>query len=91
MDDWWTSLRSGMWKLYYQLSAEGRRRYYDEMLPVLDQTKEDIMGERNEECYYLVYIGTKPNAQGRGYAGKLIRDMVAKVGCFIVLAVVDKY
>lgn len=78
MDDWWTSLRSGMWKLYYQLSAEGRRRYYDEMLPVLDQTKEDIMGERNEECYYLVYIGTKPNAQGRGYAGKLIRDMVAK-------------
>lgn len=91
MDDWWTSLRSGMWKLYYQLSAEGRRRYYDEMLPVLDQTKEDIMGERNEECYYLVYIGTKPNAQRRGYAGKLIRDMVAKVGCFIILAVVDKY
>ncbi|EXM25516.1 GNAT domain [Fusarium oxysporum f. sp. vasinfectum] len=78
MDDWWTSLRSGMWKLYYQLSAEGRRRYYDEMIPVLDQTKEEVMGERNQDCYYLVYIGTKPNAQGRGYAGKLIRDMVAK-------------
>ncbi|KAF5664078.1 hypothetical protein FHETE_7243 [Fusarium heterosporum] len=78
MDDWWTSIRSGMWKLNYQLSAEGRRRYYNEMLPVLDQTKEDIMGKRNKECYYLVYIGTKPNAQGRGYAGKLIRDMVAK-------------
>lgn len=79
MDDWWTSLRSGMWKLYYQLSAEGRRRYYDEMIPVLDRTKEEVMGERNQDCYYLVYIGTKPNAQGRGYAGKLIRDMVAKV------------
>ncbi|RSL50452.1 hypothetical protein CEP54_011914 [Fusarium duplospermum] len=78
MDDWWTSLRSGMWRLYYQLSAEGRRRYYDEMLPVLNQTKEDVMGERDKDCYYLVYIGTKPAAQGKGYAGKLIRDMVAK-------------
>ncbi|KAI1058819.1 hypothetical protein NW752_006543 [Fusarium irregulare] len=76
MDDWWTSIRSGLWKLSYQLSAEGRRRYYDEMLPVLDQTKLEVMGERDH--YYLVYIGTKPNAQGRGYAGKLIRDMVAK-------------
>ncbi|KAF5027792.1 hypothetical protein F66182_91 [Fusarium sp. NRRL 66182] len=78
MDDWWTVLRSGMWRLYYQLSAEGRRRYYDEMLPVLNQTKEEVMGERDRDCYYLVYIGTKPNAQGKGYAGKLIRNMVAK-------------
>ncbi|KAK6705786.1 hypothetical protein SNK05_009665 [Fusarium graminearum] len=78
MDDWWTSIRSGMWKLNYQLSAEGRRRYYDEMLPVLDQTKVEVMGQRDKDSYYLVYIGTKPNAQGRGYAGKLIRDMVAK-------------
>lgn len=79
MDDWWTSLRSGMWRLYYQLSAEGRRRYYDEMLPVLNRTKEDVMGERDKDCYYLVYIGTKPAAQGKGYAGKLIRDMISKV------------
>lgn len=78
MDDWWTSLRSGMWRFHYQLSAEGRRRYYDEMLPVLNQTKVEVMGERDKDCYYLVYIGTKPNAQGKGYAGKLIRDMVAK-------------
>ncbi|KAF4981991.1 hypothetical protein FZEAL_2301 [Fusarium zealandicum] len=78
MDDWWTALRSGMWRLYYQLSTEGRRRYYDEMLPVLDQTKQEVMGERDKDCYYLVYIGTKPNARGKGYAGKLIRDMVTK-------------
>lgn len=81
MDDWWTSIRSGMWKLNYQLSAEGRRRYYDEMLPILDQTKVEVMGQRDKDSYYLVYIGTKPNAQGRGYAGKLIRDMVAKASC----------
>ncbi|KAF4467616.1 hypothetical protein FALBO_5503 [Fusarium albosuccineum] len=77
-EDWWTVLRSGMWRLYYRLSAEGRRRYYNEMLPVLNQTKEEVMGERDKDCYYLVYIGTKPKSQGKGYAGKLIRDMVAK-------------
>lgn len=79
MDDWWTVLRSGMWRLYYQLSAEGRKRYYDEMLPVLHHTKEEVMGERDDDCYYLVYIGTKPNARGRGYASKLLMDMMDKV------------
>lgn len=82
MDDWWTILRSGMWRLYYQLSAEGRRRYYNEMLPVLNRTKEEVMGDRDKDCYYLVYIGTKPNARGKGYAGKLIRNMVTKVSFF---------
>lgn len=79
MDDWWTMLRSGMWRLYYQLTAEGRKRYYDEMLPVLHDTKEEVMGERDDDCYYLVYIGTKPNARGKGYATKLLLDMMAKV------------
>jgi GNAT superfamily N-acetyltransferase len=78
-DDWWTMLRSGMWRLYYQLSAEGRNRYYNELIPVLHHTKEEVMGERDNDCYYLVYIGTKPNARGKGYASKLILDMMAKV------------
>jgi GNAT superfamily N-acetyltransferase len=79
MDDWWTILRSGMWRLYYQLSAEGRKRYYDEVLPVLHHTKVEVMGERDEDCYYLVYIGTKPNSQRRGYGAKLLKDMFDKV------------
>ncbi|KAF7548802.1 hypothetical protein G7046_g8547 [Stylonectria norvegica] len=78
-DDWWTVFRSGTWRLYYQLSAEGRRRYHEEIIPVLHQTKEQVMGERDSDCYYLAYIGTKPNARGKGYAGKLIRDMTKKV------------
>ncbi|KAI1826507.1 hypothetical protein F4861DRAFT_537084 [Xylaria intraflava] len=77
-DDWLTILRSGMWRLYYQLSAEGRRRYYNELLPVLHQTKQQVMGDRDNNCYYLVYLGTKPSGQRRGYAKKLIEHMAAK-------------
>ncbi|KAH8158760.1 hypothetical protein CIB48_g9497 [Xylaria polymorpha] len=77
-DDWLTILRSGMWRLYYQLSAEGRRRYYNELLPVLHQTKHEVMGDRDDDCYYLVYLGTKPSGQRRGYARKLIDHMAAK-------------
>lgn len=68
-----------MWRLYYQLSTEGRKRYYEEMVPVLHDAKQKVMGSRDEDCYYLVYLGTKPNARGKGYGGKLIRDMMAKV------------
>lgn len=78
IEDSWTTFRSGMWRLWFQLTAEGRRRYNEEMT-VLGEVKEEVMGDRDNECYYLVYIGTKPNARGRGYAGKLIRDMIAKV------------
>ncbi|KAK8060448.1 acetyltransferase [Apiospora saccharicola] len=78
MDDWWTTLRSGMWRLYWQLSPEGRRRYYNELLPLLHDTKRDVMGDRDDDCYYLVYLGTKPSGRGRGYATKLIEDMAVK-------------
>ncbi|KAI2624192.1 hypothetical protein GGR54DRAFT_654993 [Hypoxylon sp. NC1633] len=78
MDDWVTVIRSGMWRLYYQLSAEGRRRYYQELLPVLHDAKLETMGDRDNDCYYLVYLGTKPSGQRRGYARKLIEQMAAK-------------
>lgn len=79
MDDWWTILRSGMWRLYFQLSAEGKKRYYEELLPLLHNTKKEVLGERDSEAYYLVYLGTKPNGRGRGYARKLIEHMTQKV------------
>lgn len=79
MDDWWTIFRSGMWRLYYQLGAEGRKRYYEDVLPLLHETMDEVMGDR--EYYYLAYIGTKPSARGKGYAKKLIMDMATKVCC----------
>jgi ribosomal protein S18 acetylase RimI-like enzyme len=79
MDDWWTILRSGMWRLYYKLSTEGKKRYFSEFLPLLHDTKHEVMGERDDDSYYLVYLGSKPNARGKGYARKLIEHMTAIV------------
>lgn len=81
-DEWTTTLRSGLWRLPWQLSAEGRRRYYAELVPVLHDTKLEVMGSRDLDCYYLVYLGTKPSGRGRGYARKLIEQMAARV-CLI--------
>src|SRR4051812_13347033 len=79
MDDWWTILRSGMWRLLYKLSSEGKTRFYKEFLPLLHNAKHETMGDRDDNSYYLVYIGSKSSARGKGYAKKLIEHMTAKV------------
>ncbi|RFU29186.1 hypothetical protein B7463_g7153, partial [Scytalidium lignicola] len=78
MDGLWTILRSGLWRLLYKLSAEGKTRFYREFLPLLHDTKEEVLGPRDNTSYYLVYIGSKPSARGKGYAKKLIEYMTAK-------------
>ena len=75
MDDIWTILRSGMWRLWYKLSSEGKTRFYNEFLPLLHETKHKVMGPRDDDSYYLVYLGSKPSARGKGYAKKLIEHM----------------
>lgn len=72
MDDILTILRSGMWRLFYKLSREGKARFYNEFLPLLHHAKEDVLGARDDQSYYLVYLGTKPSARGKGYARKLV-------------------
>jgi hypothetical protein len=79
MDDWWTILRSGMWRLLYKLSSEGKTRFYQEFLPLLHDTKHQVMGARDDDSYYLVYLGSKKSARGKGYAKKLIEHMTAQV------------
>lgn len=79
LDSWWVLFRSGAWRLYYQLSPEGRKRYFDEVVPLLHDTKAAVLGERDHDAWYLVYLGTKPSSQGRGYAGKLLRDVIQRV------------
>jgi hypothetical protein len=85
MEDWWTLLRSGMWRLYYKLSAEGRIRFYSEFLPLLHDTLNDVLGPRANDCYYLVYLGSKESARGKGYAQKLIEDMSTRVSNLTLL------
>lgn len=92
MDDWFTILRSGMWRLTFQLSSEGKKRFFDEFLPLLHTTKEEVMGKRDAECWYLVYLGTKPASRGKGCARKLVEHITQRVSgslepiqCFLAL------
>lgn len=79
IDDWWTILRSGMWRLNWSLSQEGKERFFKEFLPLLGRSKADVMGDRDGDSWYLNYVGTKPSARGRGYARKLIEYVTKQV------------
>lgn len=74
-DDFLTILRSGMWRLNYKLSAEGKRRFFNEFLPLLHDAKHAVLGERDDDAWYLVYLGTKPTSRGKGYARKLMEHV----------------
>ena len=79
MDDWITEIRSGMYKFRYKLSKEGRKRFFDEFLPLLHDTKHEVLKEHDQNSWYLVYIGTKPGSQRRGYARTLIEHTIRQV------------
>jgi ribosomal protein S18 acetylase RimI-like enzyme len=67
-----------MWRLYYQLSSCGRQRFFNDFLPTLHHTKEHVLGERDNDSWYLVYIGTRPEARGKGLGRKLIEHITKK-------------
>ena len=81
MDDTLTCFRSGMWRLQYgcKLSAEGHKRYFSEFVPLLHDTKHEVLGSREDDSWYLVYIGTKPESRGKGFARSLIESISQKV------------
>lgn len=64
-----------MWRLNYRLSPEGKRRFFDEFLPLLHDTMHTTLGDREHETWYLVYLGTKPAGRGKGHARKLIEHV----------------
>ncbi|KAI9774005.1 MAG: hypothetical protein M1839_001957 [Geoglossum umbratile] len=78
MENWLTTLRSGIWRLYYKLSAEGRKRFFSEFIPLLHDTKQDVLGDRDADSYYLVYLGTRPESRRRGYAKELVEHMASR-------------
>ncbi len=89
MDDILTILRSGMWRLNYQLSREGKARFFDEFLPLLHDTKHEIMGDRDSSSWYLVYIGAREAARGKGCARRLINYVTEKVSLFLRASLVS--
>ncbi|RMZ75242.1 hypothetical protein DV738_g5578, partial [Chaetothyriales sp. CBS 135597] len=76
VDDWWTILRSGMWRLNWMLTKEGRDRFFKEFLPLLHKTKAEVMGDRDADSWYLNYIGTRKESRGKGYAKKLMQYVI---------------
>lgn len=78
MDDIVTIIRSGLWRLMYKLSAQGKQRFFSEFLPLLHETKETVLGPRDKDSYYLVYLGTKEESRGRGYCRKLVEHITKR-------------
>ncbi len=68
-----------MWKLRFELSAEGKKRIFDEFIPLLHDTKHEVLGELDNNSWYLVYIGTKTKARGQGHAKALVEDVKKQV------------
>jgi len=88
MDDFLTIFRSGMWRLNYKLSAEGKKRFFNEFLPLLNDAKAAVLGDRDAESWYHVYIGCRPSARGKGFARELfdhVTDMADRDGraCYL--------
>ena len=79
MDNFCTMLRSNMVSFNWKLSKEGRTRFFNEFLPLLHNTKHEVLGADEPRSWYLVYIGTKPSSRGKGYAKALIEDITKKV------------
>lgn len=81
MDDWLTCFRSGMWRLEYgwKFSPEAHTRYFREFVPLLHKTKQEVLGSREDDSWYLVYVGTKAEYRGKGYARVLIEDVTREV------------
>ncbi|KAL8810895.1 MAG: hypothetical protein Q9200_002221 [Gallowayella weberi] len=79
MDDTLTMFDSSMWRMSRKLSDEGHYRFQREFLPLLHKTKEEVLGSLDNDSWYLVYIGTKPDSRGKGYAKQLI-EFYRKLG-----------
>lgn len=78
MDDWAVWLSSGLWRLEWSLSREGRARFADEFLPALAAAKRRILGARESRAYYLVYLGTLSSARGQGLGRRSMEWMLAR-------------
>ena len=79
LDDFCTMLWSGMLSLNWKLSKEGKKRFFTEFLPLLHDTKLEVLGKDDDNSWYLVYIGTKPGSRGKGYAKALIEYTTQQV------------
>ena len=83
MDGLLVLLKTGMWRralsVAWQLSKEGKVRLFKEFVPLLHDTKTEVLKERDPNSWYLVYLGTHSSARGKGLAKRLVADVTRKV------------
>jgi ribosomal protein S18 acetylase RimI-like enzyme len=70
----------------WKLSKEGKKRFFDEFMPLLHDTKHEVLSKDEERSWYLVYIGTKAGSRGKGYAKALIEDTTKQVSCLSTMS-----
>jgi GNAT superfamily N-acetyltransferase len=78
MDSYSTTFRSGLWRLHYRFSKVGYARWFTDFMPLLHDTKHDVLQERDNNSWYLVYLGTRPGARRRGLARALVEHITEK-------------
>ena len=78
-DDFCAQLWSGLLFLRFKLSKEGRIRFYDEFMPLLHEMKHEVLVKDDPRTWYLVYIGTKPESRGKGYAKAVVEFTTKQV------------
>lgn len=75
-----TFLRSGLWRLrWWRLPADARARFFRVFAPLLHDTKRRVLGEAADaDSWYLVYLGTRPQARRMGYARALVEHVTLR-------------
>ncbi|OUT22530.1 hypothetical protein CAS74_002269 [Pichia kudriavzevii] len=68
----WTMYQTGYLKFVYLANKETRRRVFDEQWKLLDQLKEEVLGDQLNKSWYLSDIGAIPKGRGQGLARKLV-------------------
>lgn len=76
MDDTLTFLRSSFWR--FTLITAKRHQSFKTPFPLLHQTKAGVLGARDNDSYYLVYIGTKEASRGQGLATKMVANVARR-------------
>lgn len=68
LDDYLTLVRSGFAKMAWNTGAEGRRRVFGVLFPVLHDNYDHIMSvdPNASNTWTLVYLGSTPAARGKG-------------------------
>ena len=81
---WRHALRLGLlWRLQRatrsRLSAEGRARLFGEFFPLLHRTKAEVLAAQDPHAWYLVYLGTRGRARGKGLGTALVQEITKQV------------